>query len=109
MGADGSYELKIEGDLLDYAQRVALKHAKEAVQLARGRGRWLDEEELVQAAMLALVSKPPVYDPSRGRSPRRCSTRSSIAVCSKPPVARRRSWCVSGRISGCRTSANAKR
>lgn len=53
-------ELKLTPDLLEYAKAVALKEAPNHC------GRRVDYEDVVQEAILHLLSKPPKFDPSRG-------------------------------------------
>lgn len=62
MDASSSCELVLTPDLLDYAKAVALNEAR----------KWcpkrVDFEDVVQDALLHLMSKPPKYDPARGAS-----------------------------------------
>jgi len=55
-------ELKLTPDLLEYARAVALKEARNHC------GRRVDYKDVVQEAILHLLSKPPKFDPSRGAS-----------------------------------------
>ncbi len=57
-------ELKLTPDLLEYAKAVALKEAEKRCP------KYVDFGDVVQHALLHLMSKPPRYDPARGASPK---------------------------------------
>ncbi len=59
-----SQELELTEDLLEYARAVALQEAPKYC------GRRVSYEDVVQEAILHLISKPPKFDPSRGASPK---------------------------------------
>lgn len=56
------HELELTPDLLDYAKAVALTEARKRCP------QHVDFDDVVQDALLHLMSKPPRYDPSRGAS-----------------------------------------
>lgn len=64
MHATSAPELELTPDLLEYAKAVALNEAQK-----RCPGH-VDYGDVVQDALLHLISKPPKYDPARGASPR---------------------------------------
>ncbi|HPD31094.1 MAG TPA: sigma-70 family RNA polymerase sigma factor [Phycisphaerae bacterium] len=55
-------ELKLTPDLLEYARAVALKEAPKHC------GSRISYDDVVQEAILHLLSRPPKFDPSRGAS-----------------------------------------
>lgn len=57
-------ELKLTPDLLEYAKAVALSVVRERCP------KYVDFGDVVQDALLHLMSKPPRYDPARGASPK---------------------------------------
>jgi len=57
-------ELVLTPDLLDFAKRSALKEAKKRCT------RRIIYDDVVQYAMLQLLSRPPKFDPERGTSPK---------------------------------------
>lgn len=57
-------ELELTPDLLEYAKAVALKEAEKRCP------KYVDFGDVVQHALLHLMSKPPRYDPARGASPK---------------------------------------
>ncbi len=62
---DGSpRELELTPDLLDYAKAVALTGAQKRCP------KHVDYGDVVQDALLHLISKPTKYDPARGASPK---------------------------------------
>ncbi|MCC7293576.1 MAG: sigma-70 family RNA polymerase sigma factor [Phycisphaerales bacterium] len=64
MDASSPHELELTPDLLDYAKAVALNEAR----------KWcpkrIEFKDVVQDALMHLMSKPPKYDPARGASPK---------------------------------------
>lgn len=59
-----SQELELTEDLLEYARAVARQEAPKYC------GRRVSYEDVVQEAILHLISRPPKFDPSRARAPR---------------------------------------
>ncbi|MBI5864870.1 MAG: sigma-70 family RNA polymerase sigma factor [Planctomycetes bacterium] len=57
-------ELELTQDLLDYARAVALIEAQKRCP------KYVEFDDVVQHALLHLMSKPPKYDPARGASPK---------------------------------------
>jgi len=57
-------ELELTPDLLEYAKAVALNEARKRCP------KHVDFGDVVQDALLHLMSKPPRYDPARGASPK---------------------------------------
>lgn len=62
MNDSSPQELELTPDLLEYAKAVALKEAPNHC------GRRVSYEDVVQDALLHLLSRPPKFDPSRGAS-----------------------------------------
>lgn len=62
--APSPQELELTPDVLDYAKAVALKEAEKRCP------KYVDFGDVVQHALLRLMSKPPRYDPARGASPK---------------------------------------
>lgn len=62
MNDPSAQELKLTPDLLEYAKAVALIEAKKQCP------QYVVFDDVVQDALLHLMSKPPRYDPSRGAS-----------------------------------------
>ncbi len=61
MDASSPRELELTPDLLDYAKGVALKEARNRSP------EHVEFDDVVQDALLQLISKPPRYDPARSR------------------------------------------
>lgn len=57
-------ELELTPDLLEYAKAVALTEVQKQCP------KHVDFDDVVQDALLHLMSKPPRYDPARGASPK---------------------------------------
>jgi len=64
MNDSSPQELELTPDLLDYARAVALQEAKKRCP------KHVDFGDVVQEALLHLMSKPPKYDPAKGASER---------------------------------------
>jgi len=62
MTASSPQELKLTPELLEYARAVALKEA------SKHCARRVSYDDVVQDALLHLLSRPPKFDPSRGAS-----------------------------------------
>ena len=54
------YEIELTADLLNYAERTAVKEAK------RNCPDFVDYDDIKQEVVLKLLSKPPKYDPTMG-------------------------------------------
>lgn len=64
MNGPSPHELELTQDLLDYAKAIALIEAQKRCP------KYVDFGDVVQHALLHLMSKPPKYDPARGASPK---------------------------------------
>lgn len=69
MNASEPRELELTDDLLEYATAVARKEAGAVLRPGQCHPG-IDLEDVVQEALLLVMSKPPKYDPSRGAKPK---------------------------------------
>ena len=69
MSGSSPTEIELTTDLLEYAMKVARKETGAILRLGQCHPG-IDLEDVVQEALLLVMSKPPKHDPSRGAKPK---------------------------------------